>query len=173
MARPKKAGKALASVEDCSSAMSDLVIAQTQLEALVADRNREVATVQARYETSIDRAREAVGALEASLEDYYYAHIPEIEAGGKKHLDTANGRMGRRVNPPKLSPLNRSWTWKRIIDLVQVVYKERFLLKPKPEIDRDKLRCELAAEELKQLGLKVDQGETFYIEPARLPGVEV
>jgi hypothetical protein len=110
--------------------------------------------------------------LTAALQDYYYAHIAEIEKGGDKHLDTANGRMGRRTHPEALAPLNRSWTWKRITELVQVVYQTRFLLDPKPQLDRDKLKAELVVEELKALGLKLEQDETFYAEPARLPGVE-
>jgi phage host-nuclease inhibitor protein Gam len=168
--RPKKAGMVLASLEECSRAMGDLVVAQTQLEGLVAERDQEVARIQTRFEKSIDTAKTQAGALKQALEDYYYAHIPEIEKDGRKSIDLANGRMGRRMHPEALKPLNRSWTWARILDLMKVQFGNRFL-RVKEELDRDLIKAELAAEELKQLGLKLEADETFYVEPARLPEV--
>ena len=173
MARPKKTGIVLGSLEECTVAMGELLLAQVQLEALTADRDLAVAEAQVRWEASIDKARSQAADLETALQNYYYAHIPEIEKDGVKHLDLATGRMGRRTNPAKTVPLNRSWIWARITQLVNVVHGTRFNLAPKPKLDLDKLRAELAIEELKQLGLKVEQGETFYAEPARLPGPEV
>jgi len=170
MGRPKKAGMVLASVEECVKAMGDLLAATIDEENVIAKRDRLIAKIQARYEPKINDARGRRDAAGQALEDYYYAHIPEIEKNGVKHLDLANGVIGRRDNPQKLAPLNRSWTWQRITDLAQVLYKTRFLLDPKPAIDRDKIKAELAVEELKELGLKLEQGETFYALPARLPG---
>ena len=40
MARPKKAGRELKSIEECAAAMGELLIAQTDLEAATANRDR-------------------------------------------------------------------------------------------------------------------------------------
>jgi phage host-nuclease inhibitor protein Gam len=172
MARPKKAAAELATLADCNDAMGQLREAETDLASLTADRDRAVAAAQTKYEVKIDAAKASAKGLRAALEAYYYAHLREIEQGDVKHVQLPNGRMGRRDNPPALVPLNRSWTKKAILNAVKVLFGLRFL-RVKEEVDLVALKdAKLAVEQLKQLGLKVEAGETFYAEPARLPAGE-
>ena len=108
--------------------------------------------------------------MTAALEGYYYAHVQEIEASGRKSLQLVNGVMGRRDNPPALKPLNRKWTWAAIKQAVRAGLGLEYLRQPEPELDRDKLKT-LGNEKLREFGLKVESDETFYIEPERLPEV--
>ena len=168
MGRGKKAGMELLSIEDCTGAMGELLAATIEIEVLVAERDLAVAGASARFEARLDAEWARRGALEASLEAYYYDHVREIEASGRKSLQLANGVMGRRDNPPALKPLNRKWTWKAILQAVTTGLGVAYLRAKEPELDRDKLKT-LPNEKLRDFGLKVEGDETFYVEPARLP----
>lgn len=173
MGRPKKPAVELRSTEECTQAMAELLTAQIDIEVLTAEANLAVATASAKFEARIDEARRKAGERELQLRTYYYSHLAEIEAAGGKHLQLANGVIGRRDNPPALKPLNRSWTWETITARVRELWggKKFFHNAKAPELDKDKLKS-LPEEELKRAGLKIGSGEKFYAEPARLPEVK-
>ena len=169
MARPKKAGMTLGSIDDCTQAMGDLLQAVTDLEVLTAERDMAVAAAGAKFEPIMDDAKTRRDTLQAALRDYYMAHVDELEKDGRRSIQLTNGRMGRRLAPPKLGLLNRSWTWGVVLVRLRERFGSRFLRLRDPEIDKDLVKAELTGEELTALGMKLDQDETFYAEPARLP----
>jgi hypothetical protein len=169
MGRPRKASVVLESIEDCTKKMGELLVAITDLEIFIAERDVAVAAAGKEHEALIDDAAWRKADAEAALKSYYYLHAAQIEKGGAKHLDLSNGRIGRRDDPPALKPLNRAWTWAAIAVMVRDLWPGKYFHEAKePELDKDVLKT-LAAEELKKAGLKVEAGETFYAEPARLP----
>jgi hypothetical protein len=172
MGRPKKpAERKLQSIEECNAAMADLLVAITDIEALTAERDLAVAASSAKFEAILDDAKVRRDAAEGALQRYYYAHLAELEKDGRKHYQLANGVMGRRDNPPALKPLNRNWTWAAIQAAVQDRWKglKHFHERKAPPLDKESLKAE-DAETLAKCGLKVESDETFYAEPARLPG---
>ena len=171
MGRPKKAGRELKSLEECTAAMGELLVAQTDLEAATANRDREVAVVQKRYEGDMDDARARAGEALAALQAYYYGHLSEVEKDGVKHCQLANGVMGRRDSPAKLALKNRAWTWGSVLVLLREKFGDRYLRVKAPEIDKDLVKAEIAEEDLGEMGMKLEQDETWYAEPARLPEV--
>lgn len=168
--RPKKAEIELRSIEDCTTAMGSLLTAVTEIEKVVAARDQRVAAVSAEYEPQIDEWRGKKANLEAAVQAYYMAHIEELEKDGRRSYELMNGVMGRRMTPPALRPLNRSWTWGVIVVKLRERFGARFLRTREPEIDKDLVKAEIAVEELKALGLRLVQDEVFYAEPARMPG---
>ncbi len=170
MGRPKKIQRELLTVEDCTAAMGRLLAATIEAEKVVAERDLAIAAASARFEPRLDEARQTAAEMTAALEGYYYAHVQEIEASGRKSLQLVNGVMGRRDNPPALKPLNRRWTWAAIKQAVRAGLGLEYLRQPEPELDRDKLKT-LGNEKLREFGMKVESDETFYIEPERLPEV--
>jgi len=152
--------------------MSGLLVAVVNLEELEAQRALAVATASSGFEARIDQTRATRDELLAALKAFYYAHLGEVERDGKKSVQLANGVMGRRDNPPKLAPKNRSWTWAAILICLREKFGDRFLRSREPEIDKDRVKAEIAPDDLGNYGLKLDQEETFFAEPARLPGVK-
>jgi phage host-nuclease inhibitor protein Gam len=167
--RPKKASIVLTSMDDCTATMAGLLVAVTELEKLVATRDQAVAAASARYEVDIDSWRAKKADLELALRNYYMAHVEEMEHGGRKSVQLPNGVMGRRLSPPKLTLLNRAWTWAASLVKLRSKYGERFLRTRDPEIDKDLVKAELDEAGLKEVGLAIDQDEVFFAEPARLP----
>jgi phage host-nuclease inhibitor protein Gam len=162
----------LQSLDDCAAAMSDLLTVTLQLEGLVADRDLAVAKASATYEPAIDTGRARKADIEAALKAYYYGHLSEVEKDGKKSVQLANGVMGRRDNPARLALKNRQWTWAAVLAILREKAGDRFLRLRDPEIDKDLVKAEIAPEALGEVGLKLEQDETFYAVPARLPEVD-
>jgi len=167
MARPKKASTTLRSIDDCTAAMGDLLVATATVEKLTADQALDVAKAQAGFESEINAARKRAAELEAALEAYYYAHVAELERDGLQSFKMANGVMGRRFSPGALKPLNRSWTWEAIKAKVWEMFKGKYFLCPEPELNKDLLKDDLSAEDLAEVGCCVKHKETFYAEPTR------
>jgi hypothetical protein len=170
MARPKKASVVLGSIDDCTRAMGELLVTITELEILTAESDRARAAASAQFEKRLDAAHAQKAGLEMALRDYYYTHLAEVEQGGVKHKQLANGVMGRRDNPAALKPLNRQWTWAAILQAVTTGLGIPYLRIREPELDKDKLKT-LGNEKLRNFGMKLEIDETFYAEPARLPEV--
>ena len=168
MARPKKPAMELRSIEDCTRAMGELLLATVGVQAIADEQALAVAGAQAKFEIRLDTARENKAALEAALQAYYYAHLAEMEDGGKrKSCKLANGVMGRRFGPGKLAPLNRSWTWKKIADAVRALFGMKYFRAVELELDKQEIKDKLDAEQMAKVGLMVKNTETFFAEPSR------
>jgi CHASE2 domain-containing sensor protein len=66
---------------------------------------------------------------------------------------------------------NRAWTWGTVLILLREKFGDRFLRAKAPEIDKDLVKAEIDEDDLGDFGLKLEQDETWYAEPARLPEV--
>jgi phage host-nuclease inhibitor protein Gam len=88
------------------------------------------------------------------------------EAFGKlRSLQFDAGRVGYRTGTPKLKLLNRKWTWESCLAAVQKILPS--FIRNKPEIDKESIinQREELAEYLPLVGMKIEQDETFFIEP--------
>lgn len=171
MGRPKKAGRALGSLAECTVEMGELLVATADLEAATAERDLAVAATQKKWESTIDDARGRKGKAAAALQAYYYGHLSEVEKDGVKHCQLANGVMGRRDDPTALALKNRAWAWGSVLIALRGKFGERFLTPKDPTLNKDLIKAELPEAELGEYGLKLEKGETWYAVPARLPEV--
>jgi hypothetical protein len=167
LARPKKATTALKSIDDCTAAMAELLVATATAEKLAAEQALAVATAQAKHENDLNAARKRAAEIEASLEAYYYAHVAELETEDRQSYKLPNGVMGRRFSAGALAPLNRSWTWDAIVAKVREVFGGKYFRAVEAELNKDLLKDKLDAEGLAKVGCRVKYKETFYAEPTR------
>jgi phage host-nuclease inhibitor protein Gam len=159
--------KSLAAVittrEEAETRMRDLALAANLKVTLVADMDDQILMIKGRYEEDIAEQDAKIKAATADLEAWALAH-PE-EFGKRKSIEFLSGVLGFRTGTPKLELSSRKWNWKSVTEAV-----EEFLpnfIRSKPEVDKDAIlgqRDELA-EMLPQVGLKVTQGESFFVEP--------
>ncbi len=76
-----------------------------------------------------------------------------------------SGTLGFRTGTPALKLLSRAWNWQKVLEACQFILPA--FIRNKPEIDKEQIiaqRDELR-EFLPKVGLKVDQGESFFVEP--------
>jgi phage host-nuclease inhibitor protein Gam len=172
VARPKKASAELASIDDCNEALHELLLITLKLEGLTADRDRERAAVDARFEGLIDTATARKKDLDMQLQQYYMAHLDQVEKDGKRSLGLYWGVIGRRMSPPALKLLNKSWTWRTVLIKLREKFGDRFIRTKDPEVDKDLVKAELDDARLRECGLKLDQDEAFFAEPDRAKKAE-
>jgi Bacteriophage Mu Gam like protein len=161
-------------IPQCDAALYRLLQATLTSERLTATRDSEIAAIQKKYQSNLQKADAQIAALESGIQAFYVAHRDELEQDGKKSLQLSNGLLGMRApTNPGLIPLNDNWSWEKIAQRVKELFKLKYFHPPKPpNLDKVKLKKELSADQLKRCGLKLDDSEKFYLELNRLAAAE-
>ena len=174
MARPRKASETLDSIEECQEAMRCLKLAAIEQERLEGARDVKVTRITEEYAGDIALQVTARSNVEPALQNYYMAHLEELEKDGKKSVQLTHGVMGRRLGTAALKLLNKSWTWESVLARLREVFGARFVRLAEPEVDKPAVKkADLSADQLKAVGLKVEQAESFFAEPDRTATTEV
>jgi len=160
----------ISSVGHCDLALGRLLGATLRLEGETAKRDAEILAIQKRYAPKLQTAGLVIGVLESQIQEFYSRHRAELEVDGKKSIQLKYGLLGMRApSHPALEPLNQKWTWKEIGAKVKELWKSKYFHKPKPPgLNKNKLKDELTADQLKECGMKLETTESFYIELNRL-----
>jgi len=166
MGRPKKATKTLGSINECDAAMYRLLMATIERKKLESMRDLQVAAAQRLYEADINAAVRDAADLEAQLQQYYLTHLAEVERDGKKSLQLTYGVMGRRLSPPAVHLASKSWTWAAVLAKLREAFGDRFIRMRDPEVDKEKVKEILPADQMAAYGMKLHQDENFYAEPS-------
>jgi len=167
MGRPKKASATIDTVEQANAALHSLLCAQVELEKYVGAADLARAAATAKYETAIDGQRERIADLTLQLQTFYMANYKALETEGRKSVQLTYGVLGRRMGKPTLKPLNRSWTWAAVKVKLREAWAGKFFRAVEPEVDKDLIKADLTAEQLRDVGLKVEQDEAFFVEVDR------
>lgn len=174
MTRPRKTSEMLDSIAECEEAMRSLKLAAIEQERLEGMRDKAVTKITETYVPVIAAQVKLRTDLELGLQNYYMAHLKELETDGKKSVQLTHGVMGRRLGTPALKLLNKSWTWESVMARLREVFGSRFIRLVEPEPDKAAIKkADLGADELKAVGLKIEQGENFFADPDRTPTTEV
>jgi phage host-nuclease inhibitor protein Gam len=84
-----------------------------------------------------------------------------------RSLSCAHATIGFQAAPPRIERASRRWTWSRIAaTLAGLDWGKRYLRIPAPEVDKDAILADLprlSAEDLRSAGIRIAQGERFYI----------
>jgi phage host-nuclease inhibitor protein Gam len=133
---------------------------------LLAKKNSEVSTVEQRYASQLGEIASGKKSIALRLQTWAEANPAEFEK--RKSIETPCGKLGFRTGTPKLGLLNRKWTWETVLKGL-MVFRQSFV-RTKEEVDKETILANHAAgnitgEGLAELGLKVTQDETFYVEP--------
>ena len=148
---------------EAEAAMNELAQAENNKRLLITDRDERVLKIQEESAATIGECEEFVAARTDALKAWAEAH-PEEFHKGRKSIDFAAGTLGFRTGTPKLKLL-RGWNWKKATDAV-CQFLPNFI-RSVPEVDKEAIigQREELAEILPRVGLKVDQDESFFIEP--------
>lgn len=146
------------------AAVDRIAEASAQLRKLEAVRDTAIQAVRDTHNPAIDAIDQERKALVALAEKYAETHRPELFVDGKKSADTALAFFGFRIGNPTLKVLNRKWNWESVLDAVKSRYKARFV-RTEESPDKDALKAQLSDEQLAEVGLRIEQSETFFVEP--------
>lgn len=163
-------------VEQC---VAETCAAQIAREKLIAKRDAKIATITAEYAEEIDGHSETIDTNLVLLEQWLDANDGEL--GDARSTVIGGARLGFRTGNPAVKPTGKL-TLKAVIaglkklggDLAKKYLREKTELAKETVLATARL-CESAdakvaadaAAELEQIGVEVQQGETFYLDPPR------
>lgn len=133
---------------------------------LNAKMDRKLQAIRDEHGPALQQTLDQLDALLTVAEAYACEHRDELFAGGRKSGSTTLAEYGLRLGQPTLKPLNRRWTWAKVLEAVKAGMPGRFL-RVKEELDKDGLRAQLGgdAATLATVGLRIEQSEAFWVEP--------
>ena len=144
--------------------VDDICRLQLDHEQLTTLRDRLLMEIREEHDPEIERIGKEIKEKLVLCEKFAISHRNTI-FGRLKSAAASLGHYGFRIGNPTLKLLNRKWKWADVVATLQATKREE-LLRTKIEANKDALK-RLPPEELATIGLRIDQDETFYIEPKR------
>jgi len=162
-----KAHEVLTTLEDCERVMGQLRLATMSRQLNLTGKEADLAQIEESYGPKLAALDEQIADYTGRLQDYYMTHLTEVEADGKKSVQLRHGIMGRRLKPPALKLIGRAWNWATVAAAVGERLGKRYLRWQAPEVDKEALKnAGIEPDRLRECGLKIDQEEVFFAEPA-------
>jgi phage host-nuclease inhibitor protein Gam len=152
--------------DDAETAFADFARADAQQKEITAKMDVQITKIREKYANDLNEFQEQKDEAFEKLQAY--AENNREEFGKKKSLDFQHGVLGFRTGTPKLKTL-KGFTWASVLGLLKVHLpgyvrtieepaKDR-LLSDREEPDTNK--------KFKDVGIFVDQDETFFVEPKK------
>lgn len=153
---------------DIANALSIIAKRTAYIKKREAELNEKITQLKQKFDIDTAEAQTEIEVLRSDIEKFCIDNKYEFENNRTKEF--VNGKIGFRVNPPKVLQLNKKFSVSNSIDLIKTVFKGIYL-RIKEEIDKDKILADyreqnLTDQQLAKVGLRIDQGETFFIEPS-------
>lgn len=160
--RIKLSRPVVSSRADAERILGEIAADTAALNSIQAELDAEITAVRQRFEGRIDNLAKQLEHKSGLLQQWAEAS-PE-EFGERKSIELLHGRLGFRTGTPKLKTIS-GWTFDRVLSVVA----EAFVRK-KQELDKEALlaahaRKQVSDEDLKKIGVRVIQEETFFVEP--------
>lgn len=163
MARIKKNVVETPTKEVLSTLAKEVAYAHSSLKKYEAEIEHQVQNIRKKYEDKIRLHQETIVECTALLEAYALEHRNQFEK--KRSLDITHGVIGFRISNPAVK-IARGMS-KKIIGILETAGFTRFL-RQKQELDKELIIASRQDKELmkslENLGLTVEQNETFYFE---------
>jgi phage host-nuclease inhibitor protein Gam len=129
-----------------------------------AQRDAEIQKVREQYEPAITVVTDTLKLLALSVEKFAEDHRDDLFVGKVKSSETSLAIFGFRLGQPTLKTLSKAWTWERVLEALVDGGLKRFV-RTKSEPDKDAMKQHLTPEQLASVGCRIDQAETFFVEP--------
>lgn len=161
------AAPAIQTRQQLDAVLENIAHLQHERDELYRAQENEIATVRQKYRASLSEMEDYL-VLETSWAESWARENPDAFAADGS-LACAHATIGFRATPPRIERASRRWTWSRIaLTLAGLAWGKRYLRIPSPEVDKEALLADLSSLspiELRNAGIKIVQGERFYISP--------
>lgn len=162
-AKKKSTAPAIESTEQLHATVDTIARLEVEIRGLVAARDKEVQEVLDRHDAVIEQKKKLLKSLTGLSNTYSTAHRVSV-FGKLKSAASALARFGFRNGNPTLKLLNKKHTWESVLGKLKEKEKTQFI-RTKEDVDKEAIqKAALPDSELAELGLRIDQGETFFVE---------
>jgi phage host-nuclease inhibitor protein Gam len=163
MPKIKKAINPIPSRDEMETLVADIRHLQIGVLRLTADREAYIKAIDDRIGPKLADRQSLIDEKTVLVQSWAESNPDEFAK--RKSIELTHGTIGFRTGTPKLVLLSRAWNWAKALVAVQKHLPN--FIRSAPEIDKEAIiaqRDELA-EFLPTCGVKVAQGETFFLEP--------
>lgn len=165
--REKKVVQTGITSEVMEQAFASYSQADAKLESISSKMDLEITKIREKYQDEVQKQTELRNKAFDTLQAFAMENREDLFAK-RKSMDTVHGSLGFRTCTPSLKPL-KGFTWPSVLNMLKEFLPEYVRVKEEPA--KDKLLADREVPEVQQLlskvGLKVDQDETFFVEPKK------
>ena len=140
-----------------------------EIRRLEADRDKELQEVRERAEVAIKAKKDLLVGISDACAAYATENRAALFEAGKKSAATTLARFGFNFPAPSLVLASKRRNWAGVAEYIREKYPRlaRFwLIWKEPEVNKSAIKAaHLRPANLSKLGLKLQQKETFFIEP--------
>lgn len=160
--RIKKELKFLSSRTEAEQTVATVAALTNKQRIITAQMDKRLLEIKADYEGEIGALETQIAEGTEQLQQWALENPDAF--GKKKSIAFLAGTIGFRTGTPKLV-LMRGWNWKKALEAVQIHLPN--FIRQAPEIDKEGILAqrEELSPALPLVGMKADQGESFFIEP--------
>lgn len=141
--------------------------ADAKMQGINAAMDAEITKIRERNADELARWQQQKDTSLEVLQTYATENRDELFSK-KKSMETAHGVLGFRTGTPKLKT-RKGFTWAAVLELLRQFNPA--YVRTTEEIAKDKLLADRDEEEMPELmqkvGIKVEQDETFFVEPKK------
>ena len=168
MTRRIKAITEITSRAEFERVINDTVDKQIVKERLELRRDAKILAIRQEFDPDINDLADKMQVNVIRAEKYAETHREELLPSRRKSAETTFAFFGFRTGNPTLALLSRKWTWAMVMDALKRLYKNDYIV-TKESVDKDAVKRDMAGEALAEVGLRIKQDETFFIDPKRDP----
>jgi phage host-nuclease inhibitor protein Gam len=158
--------------EAMESLIGEIAALKNQQRLLTAAMDGQIQSIREGYEAQLAAQNEA---LDQKMEHArLWSEANSQEFGAARSIETVHGSVGWRTGQPALKTAP-GWTFDRVLQTLKSAGASGYI-RVKEEVHKQNLlsdRDVLGPEKLRELGLRVVQEETFYVEPKLTPVAEL
>lgn len=155
---------------EAESAFAAYAVADARRRQIMATIEQHISAIKNQYAAELTRLDEEQNLNFDLVQAYALSNRDEF--GKKKSLYLGHGVIGFRTGTPKLKTL-RGYTWDSVLSLAKELLPN--YIRHTEDLAKDKLLAHRHHPEVNQLftrlGIRVEQDEAFYLEPAPRPAV--
>jgi len=158
--------------EAMESLIGEIAALKNQQRLLTAAMDGQIQSIRQEYEAQLAAQNEALDQKTEHARLWSEANPQEF--GAARSIETVHGSVGWRTGQPALKTVP-GWTFDRVLQTLKSAGASGYI-RVKEEVHKQNLlsdREALGAEKLRELGLRVVQEETFYVEPKLTPVAEL
>jgi len=155
----------IASRTEFDAVLDAIANGQLERDALVLERDNELAQIRAEFDPKINALNERMNALVLRAERYALANRESL-FGKLKSAAGALCTFGFRMGNPTLKLLNKKWNWSTVLEALRAPGLDHLIITTEKP-DKDAMKAHLTDEQLASVGCRVAQEEVFFVEPKR------
>ena len=157
--------------DEAESLVNDIALTENRRRILTAEMDEKILAIRENYAPALDTCAESLTHMTALVQAWAEAN-PSAFAP-KKSVEFPAGKVGFRTGTPKLKTL-AGWTLARVLDKLNSLPWGAAFVRVKSEVDKEAILAQhsqgnFQPAELREIGCKIEQDESFFIEPDLTP----